>query len=118
MKNKVYVNDFFYYFTQEYNTEECKDCIMESHVKYVDIQWIIDGEEEFSIADIHNLNMLKEYSEEKDVIHWKPNELMARVLVRANNYIILLPQNAHMVTGVNGGSGRVKKIVGKVKIID
>jgi beta-galactosidase beta subunit len=26
---------------QEYNTKEIKDCVLEGHVKYIDIQYII-----------------------------------------------------------------------------
>lgn len=117
VKDKVCVNDYFYYFIQEYNTKDMKNSEMESHIKYADVQWIIEGEEEFGIADIQYLNKLKEYSEENDIILWKPNELLTRVVLRADSYIVLLPQNAHMVSGINDGS-MVKKIVGKVKLVD
>jgi beta-galactosidase beta subunit len=30
---------------QEYNTKEIKDCVLEGHVKYIDIQYIIQGVE-------------------------------------------------------------------------
>jgi YhcH/YjgK/YiaL family protein len=30
---------------QEYNTKEIKDCVLEGHAKYIDIQYIIQGVE-------------------------------------------------------------------------
>lgn len=117
-KEKTYINEYFYLFTQEYYTNEMKGCFLESHKKYVDIQWIIEGEEEFKIADIEELNHEKEYLEESDVMLWKPKELMMRVVLRAGSYIVILPRNAYMVSGVNGENCNLKKIVGKVKISD
>lgn len=117
-KEKIYVNDYFYLFVQEYYTKQADGDFLESHKKYVDIQWIIEGEEEFSIADIGELHQQKEYSEERDVILWKPRKIMTRIAMRADSYIVLLPQNAHKVSGMNGVNCFVRKIVGKVKIAD
>jgi beta-galactosidase beta subunit len=35
----------FFAIIQEYNTKEIKDCVLEGHVKYIDIQYIIQGVE-------------------------------------------------------------------------
>jgi YhcH/YjgK/YiaL family protein len=34
-----------FWIIQEYNTKEIKDCVLEGHVKYIDIQYIIQGVE-------------------------------------------------------------------------
>jgi beta-galactosidase beta subunit len=35
----------FFMIIQEYSTKEIKDCVLEGHAKYIDIQYIIQGVE-------------------------------------------------------------------------
>jgi beta-galactosidase beta subunit len=39
---------------QEYNTKEIKDCVLEGHVKYIDIQYIIQGVELMGVTTKKN----------------------------------------------------------------
>lgn len=110
------VNDDFYYSVQEYITQEESKCILESHRKYVDIQWILDGEEAFNITDIAGLQCIIAYSDEKDIIFWKPIQNMMRMVLKAASYAVLYPKNAHMGGIAVSKPVKVKKIVGKVRI--
>lgn len=118
LMNGIYhVNENFYYSVQEYETKTRKKCILESHRKYIDIQWIIEGEEAVEIADISRLHLDKEYSIEEDIMFWKVNQNMMRMVLKAGTYIVLYPQNAHMGCIAVKRNVKVKKIVGKIKVI-
>lgn len=110
------VNDYFYYLVQEYDTKDKKDCITESHRKYVDVQWIAEGEEKIFVFDISRLRLQKEYCEEKDIALWAPAENMTQIVLQSGAYIVLYPENAHMGCVVLNKPAKVKKIVGKVRI--
>lgn len=113
---KYEVNEYFYYTLQEYETKLYEECILESHRKYIDIQWIVEGTEELQICDVSCLALKDEYNEDKDIVIWKPQLNMTRVVLRNNSYIVLYPKVAHMGCIAVGKPGRVKKIVGKVRM--
>ncbi len=110
------VNDFLYLSVQEYDTREEKDCITESHRKYVDVQWIVKGKEAIGVSDISRLRPEKEYSEEKDLVLWKPSRDMMRTVLTEGSYAVFYPEHAHRGCMAVEGVERVRKIVGKVKI--
>jgi len=114
---KYKVNNYFYYDIQEYETKPREECKLESHKKYIDIQWIVDGEEELDIADISGLEISEEYDEQRDIMFWKPRTNMIRVFLRKNSYIVLNPKDAHMGCIAVRESKYVRKIVGKVHLI-
>ena len=114
---KVFVNDDFYYSVLEYMTKSEDEAKLESHRKYVDIQIIVKGEERMDIADVSRLTIKENYNPDDDVMFWNIPERMARLTLKAGDYIILYPENAHRgAIQVGGESQRVLKIVGKVKL--
>lgn len=113
---KFVVNDDFYYLVQEYDTKSLEDCKLESHRRYVDIQWIISGEEIMLTSDIASLVVASEYDVQKDVMFWKSRPSMMQMLIKKDGYVILYPKDAHMGCIRTNRPGRVKKIVGKVRI--
>lgn len=113
---KQIVNDYFFYTVQEYSTKPVEQCELESHRKYVDIQFLVEGSEIMQVAHTGSLSRLKEYNEDKDVEFWKIPAHMMSVLLQPDSYIVLYPQDAHMGCIQNEQTTKVKKIVGKVRI--
>jgi 3-deoxy-D-manno-octulosonate 8-phosphate phosphatase (KDO 8-P phosphatase) len=111
------VNNFFYYIVQEYDTKPKSECVLESHRKYIDIQWIVEGIEAIDVADISRLQIDKTYSEDKDIMFWKLIPNMMRIVLKAGTYTVLYPENAHMGCIAMENAVRVKKIVCKVRVI-
>jgi len=116
LPGKYEVNDDFYYSVQEYATKPVEHCKLESHRRYIDIQWIVGGEEEIDVADISGLEQVEEYDDQKDIMHWKPRKNMEKAVLRKDSYIVLYPKDAHMGCIKIRESSNVKKIVGKVRI--
>ncbi|MBD5444518.1 MAG: DUF386 domain-containing protein [Lachnospiraceae bacterium] len=113
---KYPVNDDFYYMVQEYTSRAEADCHLESHQKYVDIQWLISGVEAIDCTSVDGLEVEKEYNPEKDVTFWKEPAEMMRCVLSGGSYVILLPENAHKPCIAVGEPAPVKKVVAKVKI--
>lgn len=110
------IDENSYYIIQEYTTKNEIECRLESHRKYVDIQWIIEGEEEIDTRDIAALKVEQEYDEDNDVMFWKKTSRMQRVILRSNSYIILYPTDGHMPCVAVDKPMPIRKVVIKVKI--
>lgn len=107
-------NDFFYSVI-EYDTKEIQECKLESHRKYIDIQYIVEGEEIMKTAHVATLKKETEYDEEKDIQFWdKPNDMM-EMLLNKDSYIVLYSKDAHMGCIKSNDVVKVRKIVGKVR---
>lgn len=105
-----------YYMVQEYCTKQRIDCKLESHKKYVDIQWIVKGREEIDTASVIGLEILEDYNSEKDAMFWKIPDNMQRNVLGENSYVVLYPHDGHMPCIAVGKTEKIKKIVVKVKI--
>lgn len=115
---KIVVDDDFYYMVQCYNTKEEANCKLESHRKYVDIQYMVEGKEAFNIIDISRVKQTCEYNQEKDIVFYELPKEMAKFTLSSGNYITLYPNDAHRPGMKIGESKEVLKVVGKVKIKD
>lgn len=113
---KYEVDSGFYYCIQRYQTKEEKNCRLESHRQYVDVQIMVQGQEAMDLADISRLEVQEEYDQVTDVLFWNLPKRMARTVLRQGDYIILYPENAHRGAIQINGAKDVVKIVGKVKI--
>lgn len=113
---KIIVDNNFFFSKQVYDTKSVQDCKLESHRLYVDIQLMISGEERMDIADISRLVLKEEYDVEKDVMFWNEQAKMARLTLKAGDYVILYPEHAHRGAACLTESTKVVKLVGKVRI--
>ena len=58
---------------QEYNTKLEENARFEAHRKYIDIQYIVSGEEVVEVTDISKTSVETEYNEAKDMEFYTPN---------------------------------------------
>ena len=110
------VNDEFFYNYMEYEAKEPTDSIYEAHKNYVDIQYIVEGQERVDVSFEAYMELDTPYDTEKDIMFFKnPTESFSRIL-GADEYIIVLPHELHKPGQKVGENGNVKKIVGKVRV--
>lgn len=114
---KHIVDDDFFYIVQEYTTKPAEECKLESHRKYIDVQFIVEGREEMDIVDVARLSIKEEYNDEKDVIFWNVPCRMVHLTLNVDNYVVLYPENAHRGAIAVKNNEKVLKIVGKVKCL-
>lgn len=85
----------------------------ESHRKYIDLQYVIDGEEQIGVYPVSKATVTKEYDEKKDVANYSADgKLYAAV---PGTFFIFFPSDAHRPNITPGGNKVVKKIVIKVR---
>ncbi|MCR4881497.1 MAG: YhcH/YjgK/YiaL family protein [bacterium] len=97
---------------EEYTTRVSDN--IEAHKKYIDIQYMIKGEENMGVTTLDNLVVTDEYAEEKDVEFYKGDAPLT--LVKENEFIIFYPTDAHLPCQVADIPKTVKKVIVKIKI--
>jgi len=98
---------------QEYDTRNIEDCKLEGHSKYIDIQYIIEGEEHIGLTSKNNQE-IEEKNDERDYAFFKGDS----TLFKFNPSVvgIFFPDDLHMpCVGLNQIS-KVRKVVVKVRL--
>lgn len=103
---------------QDYNSKPETEGKFEAHRKFVDIQFIVEGEEQIGFGDIDEFEEATEYDEEKDIVFLTPKEGAKTEFkkVIAGEYMILTTNDVHMPSIAVESPSFVKKVVLKVLI--
>jgi YhcH/YjgK/YiaL family protein len=106
--------DNIFYMVQSYDTDPDKT-ISEAHKKYIDIQYMVEGEEIIGVADISEDKELTEAKEENDV--WFYNCKTEPLTLSSGKYMVLYPNDLHCPgVATNGTALTCRKVVVKVKV--
>jgi len=93
---KEIILEDIYVLKQAYYTKNREDCFFESHKKYIDIQFMVKGEEYMDICDLDSLEIENDYVEKTDFIKYKGKEDgTSKLLIRENCLAIFYPSDAH-----------------------
>ena len=85
----------------------------ESHHKYIDLQYVIDGEETMGVWPVAKATVSKPYDEKKDVANYNAEGKFYPATNKA--FFLFFPTNAHRPNITPGGNKVVKKIVIKIR---
>lgn len=99
---------------QEYMTKPIKEGKLEAHRKYIDIQFILEGEELIGYAPFGGQPVSKAFDTEKDIGFYEGEAWFT--LLRKGMFAILFPQDAHLPGRQTDQPKHVKKIVLKVAV--
>ena len=111
---KYEVDPTFFYMIQEYDSKN--ETAWESHKKYLDIQWVLDGEEIMEVSGETHMKQLGEYDESKDFCGWEGAALSA-LIMKAGDLAIFYPEDIHK-PGLKSSKGNmpIRKCLFKVLI--
>lgn len=98
----------------EYHTKPQDECVIESHQKYIDIQYVIKGEEQMGYTPLINQLPTTPYSSTKDVTFYK--EEVSLFKISEGMVAIFFPEDIHMPGSNYKNSSAVKKLVIKVPV--
>ena len=102
-----------YVMVQEYETQLMADKKFEIHRDYIDIQYIISGEELMGYESLDKLEPKNEYK--PDVQHFFVNEDYDKITLRAGELVVFFPNEPHAPgAAANDKPSTVKKIVVKI----
>ena len=105
--------DDIFYMVQRYETDPDKT-ISEAHKKYIDIQFMVDGEEIIGVAPISCEKTETEAKPENDV--WFYDCKTENITLNPGSFVILYPNDIHRPGVAVAESIPCKKVVVKVKV--
>jgi YhcH/YjgK/YiaL family protein len=100
---------------QHYETKPKEQGVWEAHRKYIDVQYVAEGQELMGYANLGHLQA-GEYDGEKDFVLLKGEGSF--VLMKSGTFVILTPQDAHIPGVAVDLPQPVKKVVVKVAVAD
>ena len=98
---------------QSYETKPENDR-PEAHRKYIDIQYLIEGEELIGVAPLASMERVAEAAPERDI--WFYEGETAKLPLGGGRFAILFPQDAHAPCIAAGECRPVRKVVVKVAV--
>lgn len=101
---------------QRYVTREAVELSFETHEKFYDVQYVVEGKEFMGVSGRKGLVAKTEYDAENDITFYEEPELSGRVLLEAGDYIVLGPEDAHKPRCLAGEATAVVKVVVKVPV--
>lgn len=106
------LGDRLYAIVTHENGRCAEESRLEGHRKYIDIQYVISGDESMGWAPREGLVNAVEYDKEKDLEFFEgaPESI---VRVPAGSFAVFLPDDAHMPLI---GSGPIHKVIVKVAV--
>ena len=118
IENGVYqINSRVKAIVSEYETREVNEYGFEAHRKFIDIQYLLRGEERIACMPIEKLTVTEPYDEAKDAAFYAAEGVRAQEMTIGDGYFaIFFPQDGHMPQLSAGEPMMVKKVVVKVEI--
>lgn len=107
-------NDDFFVNIVEYETTTEKNRFWEAHKKYIDVHFMIFGQERINLCFIEDTE-IKGYEEQKDFV-LLDGKNTSSVLLKQGDFLVCYPEDAHMTALANGNNMNVKKAIFKIKI--
>jgi len=111
---KYTISDHVFANVQSYETKD--DAPFEAHKKYIDIQYMVDGEEFIEVTDYNNTEITVEYDSQKDIEFLECKKQKDTFRLQAGNFLVLFPQDAHKPALNPNKKLFVKKVIVKVGI--
>ena len=100
-----------------YETHSPEGALFEAHQKYIDVMYMVEGEETIYVKPTAQLtNITKEYDPTGDALLADLDADATPVRLTAGSFIVLMPQDAHAPACWVDGAKNVKKIIGKVRV--
>ena len=103
-------------FVKVQNYETRDEGFLEIHDKYIDIHCMVEGVEKVYYRECQGLESELPYNEEDDVQFLKDVDGGLEFLLKAGEFAIFLPQDAHKPAMNVAGKAKAKKLVFKVRV--
>lgn len=106
--------DDIFAIVSEYNTKEHPDAKPEAHERYLDIQYIVKGEEYIGYAPLEDQEVMVPYNVEKDVIFYHSE--LSLMKMSEGMFALFFPTDVHAPNMKIEESKPVKKVVVKILV--
>lgn len=106
-------DDNVYASVTEDPTKDYDQSKWESHKKYIDLQYVISGEEKIGVTPVADVKVTEPYDAAKDIAHYSGTGKIYDA--KPGTFFLFFPGTAHRPNITTGGNKRDKKIVIKIK---
>jgi len=107
--------DDLFVLLQTYETKDASVCLLENHKKYIDIQYMISGEEQMGIATFNGQVATVPYDDAKDIAFYN-RDYASLIKVQQGQFTIFFPHDLHMPCIKVAKQSMVRKAVFKVAV--
>lgn len=104
-----------YIAVSEYTTKKPEDALFESHKEYIDLQYIISGQEFIGLTNNVLIPVVSAYDAKKDIAFYSYDG-GKMLLATPEKYFIFFPDDIHRPCIKTDNQSTVKKIVIKIKL--
>lgn len=109
--------DHVFLIRNAYQTRSVSDAQLEAHRTYIDVMYMVEGEEIIYVKPTNRLSKITmEYDPEQDVLFGAMDEDTTAVHLTPGTFVVLFPQDAHAPACMVKESKSVKKIIAKVRL--
>lgn len=110
--------DTIYINALQYDTHAREDALMEAHRTYIDIMWMVSGEEEIDVCPVEAMTEITQpYDQSGDAVLSKLPSSCSTLKMKPGSVCVLLPEDGH-APGLDAAErGNVQKLIAKVKIL-
>ena len=106
----------FQYTIQEYETKQEQECVIETHRNHIDVQYIIEGHEEFILYSTSCLSSEGHYNSERDVELWRGGVQSSKSVLLPGSLIVVYNGIPHKGAIIHKKVEKVKKLVCKILV--
>lgn len=99
---------------QTYDSKKEEDCKLEAHKKYIDIQYLIVGQEYIGVEPLTQQEVLEDKLQENDVVFYKGTA--PKIKLSAGSFMVFFPTDVHAPGIKVNASEKVIKVVVKVAV--
>ena len=98
-----------------YTNKNVKDCLFESHKKYIDIQFVLRGSEIIDVCDTDTLKATDDRLDTDDIAFYENTDVFSTAYLTEGEFTVLFPGEAHRPCVAPDGKGvKVRKAVAKI----
>ena len=101
---------------QENITKPAEEMLFETHEKYMDIHFIVSGEEKIEFCNRDQISVANPYSAEKDITQYTGSDDCSFVILRAGDFAFTSYEDAHKPNIAVDAPAKVRKIVFKIPV--
>lgn len=110
------ISDGCRFFIQGYTTKSEEECVIESHRRHIDIQYMISGSEIIKMYSLNALTGKGNYNEIIDSDYWQGGIEASSSIINPGSLMVIYNGQPHKGAIINGRACEVRKLVCKIEV--
>lgn len=111
------IPDTFFFMIQTYPTIELSESKPESHIQYIDLQYLLAGEENIGFSRVdHRVQIVEDKSQSNDMLYYQMDAPQNVLTLKPGDFCIFFPNDIHRTRGQVSTPVTIKKAVFKIHL--